>query len=103
MPYKDVLAAYPATVGSQGPCSHAADHPLCFCSSQHNQDLTVLKWLTNHREQLAEDGDIPGRILDHTQHTSTHHTSAIVVQLAAGQKQPRARDLQDIHIVLGAG
>jgi len=30
-------------------------------------------------------------------------TSAIVVQLAAGQEQPGARDLQDVHIVLGLG
>ncbi|PPU82674.1 hypothetical protein XhhCFBP4925_08640 [Xanthomonas hortorum pv. hederae] len=59
--------------------------------------------LKNRREQLAKDGDIFGRIIDQTHHTSTHHTSAIVVQLAAGQKQPCARDLQDIHIVLGAG
>ncbi|CAD0329808.1 hypothetical protein CFBP2533_21120 [Xanthomonas hortorum pv. pelargonii] len=81
--YTDVLAACPAMVGGQGPCSQrpckptalqangpasqgrcsqAADQPLCslhmhsFQASEDNRELTALKWLTKRREHGA-----PGR------------------------------------------
>ncbi|QNM61449.1 hypothetical protein XHV734_2686 [Xanthomonas hortorum pv. vitians] len=67
--YTDVLAACPARVGrqgpcsqrpcGQGPCSQATDKPLCslcmhsFQASEDNRDLTALKRLTKRREHGA--------------------------------------------------
>ena len=44
--YKDVLAACPAMVGGQGPCSKVADHPLCdlyICTTQVHRNKATKK------------------------------------------------------------